>query len=115
MLEIFGNIENPLKKISGNGYPGLEEGGLIQFLNNLLRLVVMIGGVFAFLNLVLAGYGFMSAGEDPKAITRAWAKIWQSLVGLLLIVASFILAAIFGYLLFGDARAILQPKIYGPP
>ena len=76
--------------------------------------MAVIGGLFAFFNLVIAGYGFLSAGDDPKKIEAAWKKIWQSMLGLLFILGSFILAAIFGYLLFGDATAILKPKIYGP-
>ena len=115
MWGIFGNIENPLNTISpGRGYANIEGGGLINFLNNLLKLLAVIGGLFAFFNLVIAGYGFLSAGDDPKKIEAAWKKIWQSMLGLLFILGSFILAAIFGYLLFGDATAILKPKIYGP-
>jgi len=56
----------------------------------------------------------MSAGGDPKAVSNAWARIWKSLIGLVIIVGSFVLAGIFGYLLFDDATAILRPKIYGP-
>jgi hypothetical protein len=112
---IFGNITNPLQQINpGGGYGELSEGGLINLLNNILRLMVAVAGIWAFLNLILAGYQFMSAGGDAKKVEEAWGKIWQSLVGLLIIVGSFVLAAIFGYLLFGDAAAILNPKIYGP-
>ena len=56
----------------------------------------------------------MNAGNDPKKIELAWAKIWQSMVGLLIIVASFALAALIGLILFQDASAILKPAIYGP-
>jgi len=94
---------------------GSFETGLISFFNNVLRLAIMAAGLYALLNLIIAGYGFMSAGGDPKGIANAWARIWKSLLGLLIIVASFVLAAIFGYLLFGEPTAILQPKIYGPP
>ena len=115
MLEIFGKIENPLQIINpSNYYPGIKHGGMIGFLNNVVRLLILVSGLFAFINLILAGYGFLSAGDDPKKMGAAWAKIWQSMMGLLLIVSSFVLAAIFGYLLFGDAGAILNPKLYGP-
>lgn len=105
---IFGTVEPP-----PTAYGGVFS-GLVPFLNNILRLIFVIAGLFAFFNLIIAGFGFMSAGGDPKAIEKAWSKIWQSLIGLLIIVASFLLAAIFGYLLFGDPTAILKPKIYGP-
>lgn len=114
MPGIFGRIENPLRKINPVGYGGVEEQGPINFLNNVLRLVFVVAGIYALLNLVLAGFQYMSAGEDPKALEKAWNKIWQSLLGLLILVASFVLAAIFGYLLFGDPQAILNPKLYLP-
>lgn len=103
----FGNITPP---------PFISENpaGLITLFNNILRILVVAGGIFALLNFILAGYQFLSASGDPKLINLAWAKIWQSMVGLLIIVASFALAALLGLLLFGDAGAILKPIIRGP-
>mgnify|MGYP001156267489 CR=1 FL=1 len=118
ILDIFGTIRNPFAILGVPEYAvGPEESGafgLIKFLNNLIRLLIMAGGIYAFLNLILAGYGFLSAGDDPKKMAAAWQKIWQSMLGLLFILGSFVLAAIFGWLLFGDAGAILNPKLYGP-
>lgn len=114
MFDIFGTIKNPLKRINPQGYETIGAGGLVYFLNNVIRLLIVVGGLFAFFNLILAGYGFLSAGDDPKKMASAWSKIWQSMMGLLFILGSFVLAAIFGWLLFGDARAILNPKVYGP-
>ena len=107
----FGNITPPEPFI--DKYGSFQE-GLIPFLNNIIRLLISIAGIYAFFNLIIAGYGFMSAGGDPKAVSNAWARIWKSLIGLVIIVGSFVLAGIFGYLLFDDATAILRPKIYGP-
>lgn len=111
--DIIGRIAPPYKGVYGTG-PGDGEFGLITFLNNLIKLIIVIAGLYAFFNLIIAGYGFMSAGGDPKKVEQAWAKIWQSLIGLLIIAGSFVLAAIFGYMLFGEPGAILRPKIYGP-
>jgi hypothetical protein len=111
IFQVIGQVTPPAFV---TGYGSLTGGGLIKFFNNIIRLLIVVGGLWAFLNLVLAGYGFLGAGEDPKKMAGAWAKIWQSMIGLLFILGSFVLAAIFGYLLFGDARAILNPRIYGP-
>jgi len=112
--DIIGKITPPPPFQGGSGQYGGYQTGLIAFFNNIVRLLIVIGGIWAFINLILAGYGFLGAGEDPKKMGAAWQKIWQSMLGLLFILGSFVLAAIFGYLLFGDPRAILQPRIYGP-
>lgn len=116
MLQIFGEISPPpgiSRWIEEN--PGIGKVlGLIPFFNSLIKLLIVIGGIYAFFNIILAGYGFLGAGDDPKKIESAWKKIWQSLLGLLFMVGSFVLAAIFGWLLFGNPTAILIPQIYGP-
>lgn len=114
LWQIFGNIEDPLKKISGRAYPDIKGGGLALFLTNIVRLLFVIGGLIAFFNLIVAGLQFISSGGDQKNIESAWNKIWQSIIGLIIIITSFVLAAIGGWLFFGDATAILSPKVFGP-
>lgn len=112
MDDIVGDITSPLP----SAYQGLtgSPGGPILLLTNVIRLLFVAGGIFSFINILVAGFGFMTAGGDSKKITDAWNKIWQSLLGLVFIVGSFALAAVFGQILFGDATFILNPKIYGP-
>lgn len=106
----LGTITPPPGLPKGSG-PG---GGLIIILTNVLRLIFVGGGIYAFIRIVLAGLKFMSAGGDAKAIQQAWDSIWQSIVGVVIIVSSYIVAALLGLLLFGDVRAIINPQIYGP-
>lgn len=103
----FGSIEAPdaVSRFGG------VEGGLGNFLNVVLNVLVVAGAVYALFNFVLAGYAFLSAGDDQKKIQGAWAKIWQTVLGLVFIAGAFTLAAIFGQLIFGDYNAILSPSI----
>lgn len=114
--KIFGKIVPPkaIERLTPAGWEAGHPSGLIVLFNNVLRLLIVVGGIYALLNFILAGYAFMSANNDPKKIELAWAKIWQSMVGLLIIAVSFALAALIGKILFGSANAILEPKIYGP-
>lgn len=89
-------------------------GGLIIFLTNLLRLGVVAAAVYTLINLMLAGFQYITSAGDSKAIGQASEKITHTLIGLLVVAGSFVLAAIFGLLIFGDASAILKPAIYGP-
>src|SRR3989344_5395226 len=91
------------------------QGGFANLASFLVRLVTVIGGLFATWNFIAAGYKFMNAGEDPEAITKAWGSIWKSLIGLLLIVASFVFAAFIGWIFLGSPTAIIAPDFSTTP
>lgn len=94
--------------------PGVTSGpeGLISLLSVILRLLIVVGGIYALVNIIIAGYQFMSAGGDQKNIEAAWGRIWQSLVGLLIIAASFVIIAVISQIVFGRPDVILNPEIY---
>src|SRR3989344_7587830 len=89
----------------------LEGGGIGILINILLNVMVIGAGIYALFNFVLAGYAFLSAGDDPKQVQSAWSKIYQSVIGLLFAAGALVLAAIFGQLLFGDPNFLIQPEI----
>lgn len=108
----FGTVTIPGKLTSIYGAEaGPAFGKLIQFG---LRALVVGAGIYALFNLVLAGYSFMSAGDDAKKVSGAWAQIYQTLIGLAFAAGAFVLAAIFGQLIFGEATFLLKPTIPTP-
>ena len=107
----IGQIQQP----TALGRFGTVEGGALGVLLNLVfNLLIVIAGIYALFNFILAGYGFLSAGDDPKKIEGAWAKIYQSVIGLLVAGGSLVLAAIFGQIIFGDANFLISPVIPVP-
>lgn len=112
MNDIVGNIKsavpNPYGNIDTTGR------GLGLLIGNGLRAFFVLAGILAFINFILAGFQYMTAAGDAKALQAAWDRIWYSLLGLILMVGAFALAAIFGYLIFNDATFMLNPKIYTP-
>jgi len=116
LLAQVGNVVNPFNTLT----PGLTPyttstcgSGLFIIANNLVKLIIVLAGIYAFFNFILAGYSFLGAGGEPKTISKAWEKIWQSILGLTVVAGSFILAGIVGYLVFGSFTALLTPRIYG--
>ena len=93
---------------------GSVEGGLGKFLNNIFILIAVGGGLFALFNFISAGYAYMSANGDQEKIKKAGEKITQSIIGVLIVAAAFLIAALVGWIFFGDIGFILHPKIYGP-
>ena len=108
MFQIFGQIQPPEAL---NNFGTVEQGAVGKLLDLLIRTLIVGAGIYALINLVLAGYAFISAGDDPKKVAGAWAKIWQTLLGLAVAAGSFVLAAIFGKLVFNDFMFLLKPKI----
>jgi hypothetical protein len=106
MLSIFGSIENPTNYESDGG------SGLFTLLSNIFKLVGVVAGIFFVVQLILAGYTYLSSSGDPKKTEAAFATIWQSLIGLLIVSSAFVLATFIGKILGIDN--ILTPTIYGP-
>lgn len=106
---IVGQIKSPIIK-----YGSATNGGLVLFFSNILRLIFVVAGILAFVNFIIAGFQYMGAGGDSKELEKAWGRIWQSFLGLIIIIGSFAFAALAGQLIFGDANFILNPQIYGP-
>ena len=114
IAQVFGNVAPPPGVSTYIGLAGSAEGGLQVFISSIIKTIIAIAGVFALFNLIFAGYAFMSAGGNAEKIASAWAKIWQTLIGLLIAVGSFVLAGVFGKLIFGDYNALLRLRVFGP-
>ncbi len=105
---IFGTVEQPAALSKFDDGTGI---GIGKFLNLAFQLLIVGAGIYALLNFIFAGYAFLSAGDDSKKIEGAWAKIWQTALGLAIAGGAYILAGIFGYLIFNDWNFILSPSI----
>lgn len=106
--ELVGPITSPLTGTYGT------LGGVGPFLTNIIRLIFAIAGIYALFNFITAGFEYINAGGDSKKLSKAWSRIWQSLLGLAIMIGSFGLASLIGYMIFGSGYNILSPIIYGP-
>lgn len=107
-FSIWGSISSP-EALSG--FPAIEQGGIGVLLNLFLNILLVVAAVYSVFNFILAGYSFMSAGGDPGKIADAWAKIYQTAIGLIVAAGALVLAAIFGQLIFGRWDFLLSPEL----
>jgi len=105
MLGIFGTISNPTTYASNQG------SGLFTFISNILKFAGVVAGLFFVVQIIMAGFSYIGANGDPKKVDLAWAKIWQSLIGLLIVASAFIIASVVGKIFGID---IINPTIVGP-
>ena len=113
---IFGGIDNPYQRINPGAtqYGELSSGGLINFMSNGIKLMIVVAGIYSFFNFAIAGFNFATSEGDPKKVEFAMEKIKYSVVGIVVVVASFLFAGILGAVIFGRYDAILAPELYGP-
>ncbi len=109
-LPIFGTVNQP----PGISRYGDFDPGINNFLNNIIKTLIVFAGLYALFNLLFAGYMFLGAGGDPKKVADAWAKIWQTVLGVTIAAGAFVLAALIGQVVFDDPNALLQLRIFGP-
>ena len=110
MPGILGDIKPPLEN---NPYFSAENGdGIFILLSNVFKLAGAAAGIFFVVQIILAGYAYLSASGDPKKAEAAFNKIWQSLIGLLIVSGAFVLTSFIGKLLGFDN--ILDVSIIGP-
>ncbi len=106
-------VKNPLETISGNGYKDVGT-GLPSFLSNIITIVFVAAGIYAFINLMIAGFTYITAAGDTKKIETATQSINTTLIGLIVMVAAAAITGVISFVLFGSATAILSPTIKGP-
>jgi hypothetical protein len=111
LATIWGTI-NPPPGVTA--YGGNNLGGLGLFMSVIVKSIIAFAGVYAFINLILAGFSFMSAGGNSEKIAQSWSKIYMTMIGLLVAVASFVIAGILGRLLFNDWSALTRLRYFTP-
>ena len=88
-------------------------GALVAVFNLLLSVVIVIGGLYALWQFMMAGYAFISSSGDPQKLADARAKIIWTIVGLLIMASALVLAGVIGLLFFGSWDAIINPTFTG--
>jgi hypothetical protein len=113
---VFGTVQAPPgvaqfnSQVTGTG----ERIGIIIFASNLIRIATIVAGIIVFMNFILAGYAYITSDGSAKVNEQVKNQLTYSVIGLVIIVASYTIIAIISLLLFGKADFILNPTITGP-
>lgn len=110
---VFGKINAP-EAIDKYGALGGSGPGLAGFISNMIIFVTVVGGLWALFNIILAGFTLVNSGGDSKKVGEMSNKITMTFLGLLVMVAAPLLAALIGQFLMGDPTFFLKPVFKGP-
>lgn len=108
---VFGTVQPPAgTQLYNEAAGGI---GLLLFISNMIRLATVVAGIYVLINFVLAGYDYITAG-DSKAGQKVRERMTSSVLGLVVIVASYVIIGLAGLIFFGRASYFINPDICGP-
>ncbi|KKQ52952.1 hypothetical protein A2865_02445 [Candidatus Woesebacteria bacterium RIFCSPHIGHO2_01_FULL_39_17] len=110
--------QNPWGVVNPPSWLSAFGGGTIQgipiLINIILRTLIVGAGIYTIINLILAGYAYLSAAGDAKRIADATNKITHSIIGLVVAAGAFVVGGIISQILFGDPAYLLQLRFFSP-
>ena len=108
--ELVGEIEVP----KGVDLINADAGGnigIVLFISNMIRLFIILGGIWALINVIFAAFAYLTGGGKSDTHAKVRDRFTMSVIGLLLMVLSYSIAALIGIIFYGDASYILTPSI----
>ncbi len=111
---VFGTINPPAGVKEFDASPGANGLGIIVFFSNLIKIGTVIAGILVFVNILMAGFTYVSAAGDSGTPDKVKDQILHSVIGLAIIVLSYLIIALISFVLFKDPGYILNPTITGP-
>lgn len=109
--QIIGPIVPPQGVGAYNARAGVGGIGILIFASNALKFFAVICGVVIFFNFISAGFEYITGAGKTETHTKVREKLTWSVLGLVLLISAYVIAAIIGLLIFGNASFILQPNI----
>lgn len=101
----FGPIANMFCSGSGNANE-IAGNAFNHVISSIVGFLTIMAGLWFFITFILAGYAWISAGGDTEKTTAAWAKMYNAIIGLIIVVAAWVIVGLIGKLIGVD---ILNP------
>ncbi len=110
---VFGEIKPPAPVQETYGVLGDGNPGITGFISDIIIFITIIGGLWFLINVVIGGLKIITAEGDSKKLSEFGTRLSMMVIGLILMVGAPLIAAIIGFLVFGDSMALLNPTIVG--
>lgn len=100
-LSLFQIINPVINAQIGNAADAADGGTapsvMVQLLlRNIITTALGLGGIYFFINLLIAGYQYISAGGDKESVQKATAKIRNAVVGIIILLSVYAVAWVIG-------------------
>jgi len=85
--------------------------GILLFISNALKFFAVICGLLVFFNILYAGYEYIVGAGKTDVHVKVRERLTWSVVGLILLIAAYMIAALIGLFIFGDPAFLLNPDL----
>ncbi|MDA1080002.1 MAG: hypothetical protein O2840_04930 [bacterium] len=85
--------------------------GIMLFISMLVKFAMIVAGIWAMLNILLAAYQFFNNKGDAGQYQKVSQQITNTVMGLVLLMSLYTIVAVIGLIFFGDAGYILNPTL----
>ncbi len=109
---IIGGVEPPDAVAAINQQSGGDI-GLIFFISRIINFANIIAGILVMINFVYSGFLYVTGAGNASNMSKINERMMWSVVGILMIVGSYTLAAIFGLVFYGDPTFVINPTLTG--
>ena len=91
--------------------PGTPSIGILRFISNALKFFAVLCGLLVFFNILYAGYEYITGAGKTDVHVKVRERLTWSLIGLILLIAAYMIAALIGLFIFGDPTFLLNPDL----
>lgn len=113
-IKVIGGIATPTPNTVLEEVPRIGAGDgnpLYGFISWGLTLITIAVGIYAVVNLVLAGAQFIMGAGDAASMEKIRKHVTNTLLGLGIIVLAYAVTAIVSTIIFGDPLYYINPQI----
>lgn len=115
MNQLLAQIRNPVLPpgLGGGTNPNPNSGGeaLGQFISNLVGAVFIAGFLLAFMELLMGGISWITAGGDKQKLETARDKITNAIIGIVIVGAAYAITSLVARFFGMDLTSLRVPTI----
>lgn len=105
-IKIFGTTGNQFQGPGTLGTVTNDQDQFNQLISTSIGVLTAIAFIWFFFQLIFGAYSIMNAGSDKQKITDAQKKIYNSIIGIIVVISAIFIAELVGYIFGID---ILDP------
>lgn len=115
-LPTSGGLTNPVLEGSLGSNPDQAQSGatFLSYFITLWRALITVGALAVILMFLWGAIEWITAGGDSGKVSKARDKITQAIIGMILLVGSFVIIGFIGQVFFGDNFDLLNLTLPTP-